>query len=195
MSEHGYLVKPLSTVAICEAAESFLLQSTPEHLYSDGALDLAELVEKQLERLGIVVYPVSRNEIPDAEAETRAGDGDWLEIWMRKEFYGALFERNSKTLRARSTLAHEIGHTILHSVELRLGRLRPHTFKLKRAPRHELKPYEDSEWQAHTFAGALLMPRPALQKYDLDDVSALGVRFDVSEAFVQSHLKRIRRIL
>jgi hypothetical protein len=195
MTEHGFAVSPRSTASIAEAAEEFLQRSAAEHLSSGCALDLGELVDHRLEREGIAVYPVSLDELPEAEAETRAGEGRWLEIWIRDEFYAALFERDSNTLRARSTLAHEIGHAVLHAAEVRRGRLRPHTLAMRRAPRHELKPYEDSEWQAHTFAGALLLPRPVLRKCDLSDPRALSVQFDVSEAFVRSHLRRVQRIL
>lgn len=51
------------------------------------------------------------------------------------------------------------------------------------------------DWGAHAFAGALLMSRPALRKARLADTIALADRFQVSEAFAKSHLKRIRRAL
>jgi Zn-dependent peptidase ImmA (M78 family) len=66
---------------------------------------------------------------------------------------------------------------------------------LRRAPRNEIPQYRDSEWQAHAFAGALLLPRPALRVVDLNDTYAIGAQFDVSEAFARSHVKRIRRCL
>lgn len=142
-----------------------------------------------------MVYPVSADELPDSEAETRAGEGRWLEIWMQVDFYDALFEPNSNTNRARSTLAHEIGHAVLHAVDVRTGRHRPHALALRRVRRSELEPFRDSEWQAHTFAGALLMPRPALRKLKLDNTRALAHEFQVSESFARSHLKRIKRVL
>lgn len=50
--------------------------------------------------------------------------------------------------RDRFTFAHELGHAMLHDgVQL--------TFARSRKP---LKAYEDSEWQANTFAAELLMP-------------------------------------
>ena len=54
------------------------------------------------------VYPVHNHELPHAEAETRAADDGCLEILMREDYYSALFEENSDTLRARSTFAHEL---------------------------------------------------------------------------------------
>ncbi|HET9949159.1 MAG TPA: ImmA/IrrE family metallo-endopeptidase [Longimicrobiales bacterium] len=195
MTEHGYAVRPRSTVAIAHAAERFLARCAPEHLTSGRALDLAYLVDYGLEREGITVVPVQADDLPSAEAETRATDGRWLEIWIREEFYTALFERNSSSNRARSTLAHEIGHAVLHAEDVRMGRHRPDILALRRAPRSKLKPYQDSEWQAHVFAGALLLPRPVLRGIALADTNALADRFEVSESFVQSHLRRIRQHL
>lgn len=195
MREHGYRVRGRSRANIAHEAERFLRLHAPEHLDGAGAVDLAQLVDYGLQDAGIVVYPVSDENLPDAEAETRASEGRWLEIWMREEFFSALFERDANTNRARSTLAHEIGHAVLHEPDVRTGRHLPAALALRRAPRSELKPYEDSEWQAHMFAGALLLPRPALQQTDLNDHAALAIRFDVSEAFVRSHLRRIVGVL
>lgn len=194
MTELGYRVQPRSTADVARAAEAFLRRCAPEHLTSGAPLDLADLVDHRLEPLRITVCPVEDGDLPDAEAETRASAGGWIEIWMRTEFFDALFEENSTTVRARSTLAHEIGHAALHEQEVRTGRHRPELLALRRAPRSRLKPYEDSEWQAHAFAGALLIPRPALRKVELD-VAALAQRFAVSEPFVRSHLRRIGKVL
>lgn len=195
MREHGYRVRGRSTAEVAHEAERFLRLYAPEHLDGGGALDLGRLVDYGLQDAGIIVYPVAAEDLPDAEAETRASEGRWLEIWVREEFYEALFERNSNTNRARSTVAHEVGHAILHEPEVRTGRHLPAALALRRAPRSRLKPYEDSEWQAHTFAGALLIPRPSLRRANLHDEAALALQFGVSEAFVRSHLGRIRRVL
>jgi Zn-dependent peptidase ImmA (M78 family) len=195
VKEHGYVVQSRTTEAIANAAEEFLRRRMPKNLEDAHALDLAHLVDYGLQSEGILVYPVSTEELPDAEAETRAGEGQWLEIWMREEFYEALFTRNSNTNRARSTLAHEIGHAILHESEVRTGCHQPHVLALRRTLRSNLKPFQDSEWQAHTFAGALLMPRPALRATMLSDIHPLAELFEVSESFASSHLKRIRRLL
>jgi Zn-dependent peptidase ImmA (M78 family) len=195
MMEHGYAVRPRSTRVIADAAEDFLRRVAPEHLVSNRPLDLAGLVDHQLQNEGIVVYPVSPTDLPDSEAETRAGTEHWLEIWIREEFFEAIFQRSSNTNRARSTLAHELGHAVLHADDIRTGRYRPHVMVLRRSLRTELEPYRDSEWQAHTFAGALLIPRPTLRKIGLPDVFELAERFEVSEAFVGSHLRRIKRAL
>lgn len=58
--------------------------------------------------------------------------------------------------RDRFTIAHEIGHYILHNSSL-LALTRVY-------PNEEVKPYEDVEWQADAFAGELLCPSYALKK-------------------------------
>lgn len=195
MMEHGYQVRPLSMRRIAAAAEELLQRCAPDHLTGHAALDVADLVDYRLEREGIVVYPVQPEELPDSEAETRPTDTRWIAILMREGFYSALFEPSSSTNRARSTLAHEIGHALLHRDYLRRGHHQPKTLALRRAPRSRLRPFEDSEWQAHAFSGAFLMPRPALRRVPLADTGALAARFGVSESFVRSHLKRIQRAL
>ncbi|MHB1168745.1 MAG: ImmA/IrrE family metallo-endopeptidase [Longimicrobiales bacterium] len=195
MSEHGYRVRARSSRQIADMAEAFLRQIAPGHLQTGAALDLAGLVDHALPQAGIHVYPVDEEELPSSEAETRAGAGGAVEILMRQEFFEALFKRTSNTNRARSTLAHEVGHAVLHADEIRAGRHRPEEFALRRARRSEIKTYEDAEWQAHMFAGVLLIPRPPLRAADLSNVGLLAHRFDVSEAFVVSHLGRVRRIL
>ena len=195
MSEHGYRVRARSSRRIADVAEAFLRQVAPGHLHTGTALDLGGLVDHGFDQMGIHVYPVADKELPHSEAETRAGAGEDVEILMRQEFFDALFVRTSNTNRARSTLAHEVGHAVLHAEEIRAGHHRPEEFALRRALRSDIKAYEDAEWQAHMFAGVFLIPRPPLRTADLSGVGLLAQRFEVSEAFVVSHLSRIRRIL
>lgn len=59
--------------------------------------------------------------------------------------------------RAKFTLAHEIGHALLHGPYFRTEILRGRSLQ-QQFPRKVLAPYEDPEWQANRFAGAFLMP-------------------------------------
>lgn len=66
--------------------------------------------------------------------------------------------------RARFTLGHEIGHAVLHGVELlqqELLHLRQHALA-RGGPVHPH--YLDSEWQADAAASALLMPAEGLEE-------------------------------
>lgn len=66
-------------------------------------------------------------------------------IMVRKDVYrGACEDRG----RDRFTLAHELGHVLLH----------PDAVHARRCRRQEIKAYCNSEWQANAFAAELLMP-------------------------------------
>lgn len=70
-------------------------------------------------------------------------------VLIREDVYVGACEGRG---RDRFTMAHELGHLILHSGKY-LARMDP---RAMRNPQHEK--YEDSEWQANTFASELLMP-------------------------------------
>ena len=78
---------------------------------------------------------------------------------------------------------------------MRAGRYRPEVLALQRAARNELKSYEDSEWQAHAFAAALLIPRATVREVDLEDIMTVSETYGVSEPFVESYCRRMKRIL
>ncbi len=96
----------------------------------------------------------------------------------------------------RSTVAHEIKHCIKHVQILNLFRSickDKDDDGLYRREKSDIKPYEDPEWQAWVFAGALLMP----QRHILDlhrrgsSIEEMAGIFDVNPAFVRSRLKRL----
>jgi Zn-dependent peptidase ImmA (M78 family) len=65
--------------------------------------------------------------------------------------------------RLRATLAHKIGHCYLHFKDSRRARtmlkfLHDESSSLTMYGQAEIKAYENPEWQAWRFAGALLMP-------------------------------------
>lgn len=63
--------------------------------------------------------------------------------------------------RHRFTLAHEIGHYLLHSEGVCLSRS---------VSVSEIKPYFNPEWQANTFASALLMPRNLIKNMTINQI-------------------------
>lgn len=83
---------------------------------------------------------------------------------------------------SRFTIAHEIGHWILHR-NIRLSRSSIASTK------HSA--YEDSEWQADTFAAELLINRDFLS--DSDSATDIKARFGVSTACAGVYLKREKR--
>jgi hypothetical protein len=72
--------------------------------------------------------------------------------------------------RDRMTLAHEVGHLLLHT-EVQLAR------RIGSAP---LAPFRDPEWQAKAFAGELMIPRSLYptEKHPAEVAALLGVSTD-----------------
>jgi hypothetical protein len=107
------------------------------------------------------------------------------------------------TVRARFTLAHELGHLELHSPELlRLAAL-PHNVRaLARGPRH-YEVFYDTEWQADGFAAALLMPATGLAALEKRHgalttrlvADFFAVSMDAARIRIDSFTKRRRELL
>lgn len=81
---------------------------------------------------------------PDGCAENP--EGPFIKI--RPDVYEAAHAGDG---RARLTLLHECGHVLLH----RMVAIHPRN---QGSAGGELRPFENSEWQANTFAAELLMP-------------------------------------
>ncbi len=102
----------------------------------------------------------------------------------------------------RSTMAHEIGHAILHIPEFRRRRQKIISEQAKkdgilhRLPDTEIPIYRNPEWQAHRFAGGLLMPEAAVKKaiamYRSHEI--LAIIFEVTPAFVRARLKGLKML-
>lgn len=60
------------------------------------------------------------------------------------------------------TLAHEIGHLFLHGET---------SVSFSRRNSETIKPYEDPEWQANTFAGELLAPPHLIKNLSIQEVT------------------------
>lgn len=122
------------------------------------------------------------------EAETRFIQNNGLgviEIVLGSKTYDCL---EGQQPRARFSLAHEIGHAALHTVELIEG-------ALSRAQEpavvdEDIPAYMDMEWQANAFASALLMPAMALVK--LDTAGRLCVEVVCEDFGVSKTSARIR---
>lgn len=79
--------------------------------------------------------------------------------------------------RDRMTIAHEIGHAMLHTYGLMSAR-----------DFGEIKPYEDPEWQAKAFAGHLLITDEAIQDNNnaVSLMNACGVSYDAAAYAVKT---------
>jgi hypothetical protein len=100
---------------------------------------------------------------------------DEKRIVLREDVYERAIEGNG---RARFTCAHELGHLLMHA---NLGFAR-------HIERGSIPAYRDSEWQANTFAGELLIPRGSVAPGD--KVFEVASRFGVSLEAAEVTLKR-----
>lgn len=96
-------------------------------------------------------------------------------ILLREEVYEAAAQEQG---RARFTLAHELGHLIMHR-NISFARINPQS---------PPKIYENSEWQADVFASHLLMPEVLISGYS--DVDEVMRDFRVSRKAAELRLKK-----
>ncbi|MBI5139012.1 ImmA/IrrE family metallo-endopeptidase [Candidatus Nomurabacteria bacterium] len=104
---------------------------------------------------------------------------------------------------ARSTIAHETGHVILHLPFLRnlskdkiFSQKKEENYGLNLYSKKSLRAYEDPEWQAWEFAGALLMPKPAITvlKASGSTLYSMANLFNVNKVFLDSRLRKLKMI-
>ncbi|MFC4799457.1 ImmA/IrrE family metallo-endopeptidase [Neobacillus sp. GCM10023253] len=91
-------------------------------------------------------------------------------IRIQEDVYERAFSGSG---RDRFTIAHEIGHYIMH---------KPGTIALARSQNYERVPkYKDPEWQANTFAGELLAPPQIIKGFSEKEVAmCCGVSLEVA---------------
>ena len=97
--------------------------------------------------------------------------------FLRPDVYDGLLDGDN---RARFTTCHELGHLLLHS---NVDSDFTASSQVRFFRKEELPPYRDPEWQADNFAGALLMPLPALDVYIAQygsELNDLARKFHVS---------------
>ena len=99
----------------------------------------------------------------------------------------------NKGHRERFTVAHEIGHVVLHSEFLKVvledGR---NVVKLHRS---QIPPYKDPECQANAFAAALLMPTRHMIRFvsQRKPVEWIAERFNVSHEATELRIKNLEK--
>ncbi|MDC5547674.1 ImmA/IrrE family metallo-endopeptidase, partial [Acinetobacter baumannii] len=141
----GVKVDPLSTVQINAVANKF--RTSVLSFSTDQNIDMVDLIENILPtKLGVNYDILEKEVLGPIEAATNPDKG---ELIIREDVYEALNDPNDPMHgRARFTLAHELGHLILHEG--------PALHRQTAVVEHKV--YEDSEWQADCFAGEFLMP-------------------------------------
>lgn len=123
-----------------------------------------------------------------ADSEMPAAEG--MTIFSPREVTIVLPERTISALkfgqgRARNTVAHEIGHAVMHQgPPLHRGAVSKEKFKW-------LPPYRSAEHQAKVFASAFLVDDGIALK--LADEIEIAIRFGISEESAQIYLNELRK--
>jgi Zn-dependent peptidase ImmA (M78 family) len=156
-----YIVPPRSTKKVEEIA---LAWRDALGAPNDWAPDMIDLLENRLPTFfpsfALVVRP--DHEMGDAEAFTEFNPP---QIVVRESVYRAAARRDG---RSRMTLAHELGHLVMHAGVQTNPRM---TSGNQRAPTHKI--YETAEWQAKKFASLFLMPTHVVRQFaSADEVVA-----------------------
>lgn len=190
--EQVHRVPPKSKSDLIWAAEHLLRRFQPGMLARPTPLDHRALMQ-ELEEFNIHVAPVDENRLPHAEGETFLNkDGKSIEIVLREDAYDALELGGPMANRARATLAHEIGHAVLHVPALR--HFGASSGRFQRVDSRKIPAYESSEWQAWMFAGALLVPPRSLATLSSPTPSIVAKAYSISSEMAAAHLKRLHML-
>ncbi len=111
-----------------------------------------------------------------------------------------LAEWYSNARYLNSTVTHEIGHVVIHVPYLRTIQ-KTMTFSQRKQEAHSINLYRDikvplwenPEWQAWHFAGALLMPAQVVTELIDKGITLkqLADHFNVNQPFLKSRLKKL----
>lgn len=115
---------------------------------------------------------LSKEEMGNKHRETRP-DLDLIQI--REDVYSGACIGNG---RDRMTIAHEIGHLLMHS------KLNISLCRVENGIEEKPKIYEDPEWQADVFAGELLAPSYLIRDMSPEEVSK-GANISLAAARTQ----------
>jgi hypothetical protein len=152
-------VRARSRAVIEARAELSLSKVAPQCLVDPQPTPVTWMFDTVLPRRG--VWTASVEELaPGLEGIT---DCVGKEVKLAPHVYDGMDQGNG---RCRFSGAHELGHVVLHADELaaRAGVLLVNGGDVLLARRSDLKPFLDPEWQANTYAGALLMPAAMVRK-------------------------------
>lgn len=152
----NYIANPTSRKKIRDLAKIF---RTTVGMYDAKCFPIVEFLELGLPQL----YPDFSYEIASVdEMETEYGLTlpEKNQIILREDVYERALAGNG---RDRFTVAHEIGHFIMH---------KPGSIALARSTsQQEIPKFKDPEWQANTFAGELLAPLHVIRGFSVEEVS------------------------
>jgi hypothetical protein len=184
-----HIVEPMSYRQIHALALQVVRKHNPQLLNDPSPFPVASFWEFDLqEHYGVVtgvggLIPDGVEGLTTAEREDRR-----TTILVPEDVYGDLLDDQP---RARFTVAHEVGHAILHAQQMHATGARPTMYR-----RSAVVAYRDPEWQANAFGAALLAPAPAVLTavrrwgFDIDRLAAV---FGMSTSAMDVRLRILRK--
>lgn len=145
------IAKPLSRTMIREYANYIRESVGYDQMMFCPIAQLIEALEH--EDSGFTLEIVGDEEMSDFYGLTSTADGV---MKIRESVYDGAVEGNP---RDRFTLAHELGHYLMHSPE-----------RISLARSIEYPKYCDPEWQANVFAAELLVPYRMIDNMEVGDI-------------------------
>ena len=160
---HGYKVRPMSIININKITQA-LREIAEDFINVNGRLDIVRLLDylDKTDQLSCQIMDDNdwiKNGLNDIEAYVCHNTQC---IYIKESVYISASDGNG---RFRLTLAHELGHYILHLFQPIMARSKDSA----------IKSYEDSEWQANCFAGLVLAPT--------NEVAQIANAQEISETF------------
>ena len=165
------IAKPLSRKTILKIAK-MVRDILKNYINEFGRLDIVRVIEYEIQEMGFNYEIVELNKMPNEYATT---DIHRKLVKIREDVYEAVSNGDN---RHRFTLAHELGHILLHQ-DIRMAR-----------SNEEIKKYCDPEWQADEFASWLLCP---VENNNLN-ISEISARYGVSKVVAEFQLKKLKEI-
>ena len=177
MNNKGFPVAARSAFEICKIAQRYRIEVMNElSMIGKGSLRLAlDLLPEGIMK-NVHIEIVSQNKMPNDYAQAIP---EQHIIKLREDVYRALCLGD---LRARFTLAHELGHLFLnHRVDQTFARSHQE---------HSHEAFRDSEWQADTFASEFLAPS---QYYEMMTDQEIVDKFGISKQAVRVKRSKLER--
>ncbi|MDU7823411.1 MAG: ImmA/IrrE family metallo-endopeptidase [Veillonella sp.] len=149
----GLSVPPLSLKQIRKRCE---LIRRIFNIPLNAPIDIVKVFEYILTQIGVEFEIVPKHEMGAKHGETIPSEN---RIRIREDVYERACYGHG---RDRLTMAHELGHLLLHRVE---------TITFARED-GDIPPYKDPEWQANAFAGELLAPYEYIKDMSIIDIAS-----------------------
>lgn len=170
----GYIVSSMGIQAIRDKA-----------IYVRSILGLTrnpvdlEIFLEQLSDFGITIDVVSDEDMQGFENHSEACCvPQTATIYLTEETYRKACMNDART---RFTIFHELGHLLLgHNRELHRANI----------PK-DVKPYQDSEWQADRFSAEITMPLDIIYDYELFSVEKIKEQFGVSDKAAETRYNQL----